>query len=334
MADGSSESSGLSNAESNSIMNIAEIASHFECPVCFDYVQAPIVQCKNGHLVCSNCRPKTKRCPTCRGPLGKIRNLSMENLSCFISFPCKFVVRGCKALLFQRKMAAHVKACEFQPYSCPCPGAPCKWQGYLEDVLPHLKTSHKNITTLKGDDIFFQPTDVDLFGEVDWAMLQSCFNHNFMIVLKKRELIKGNEQFFAFAQLVGPRQQAKKFKYRLQLDGPGRRLLWEMNTSSIHEDVSPAFMKSNCLVFDTSLAPLYGENWRALKSSANVVVFLVSSTRLSEVCDPLSELNTSAPQSCYKSTPTSSDLLLQVRSEFNWPLTLNELLVQVTAYCE
>lgn len=49
----------------------ADLASFFECPVCFEYVLPPILQCPSGHLVCSNCRPKLSCCPTCRGPLGK-----------------------------------------------------------------------------------------------------------------------------------------------------------------------------------------------------------------------------------------------------------------------
>lgn len=49
----------------------ADLASLFECPVCFDYVLPPILQCQSGHLVCSNCRPKLTGCPTCRGPLGE-----------------------------------------------------------------------------------------------------------------------------------------------------------------------------------------------------------------------------------------------------------------------
>ncbi len=32
----------------------------------------------------------------------------------------------------------HEETCEFRPYSCPCPGASCKWQGSLEQVMAHL----------------------------------------------------------------------------------------------------------------------------------------------------------------------------------------------------
>ena len=35
-----------------------ELAQLFECPVCFDYVLPPIMQCNAGHLVCQHCQPK------------------------------------------------------------------------------------------------------------------------------------------------------------------------------------------------------------------------------------------------------------------------------------
>lgn len=37
-----------------------------------------------------------------------------------------------------------------RPYLCPCPGASCKWQGSLDQVMAHLVHSHKSITTLQG----------------------------------------------------------------------------------------------------------------------------------------------------------------------------------------
>ena len=58
-----------------------DLASLFECPVCFDYALPPIMQCQSGHIVCSNCRAKLNMCPTCRGPLGKSW---VQILNCFI----------------------------------------------------------------------------------------------------------------------------------------------------------------------------------------------------------------------------------------------------------
>lgn len=55
-----------------------ELAALFECPVCFEIVLPPIMQCQVGHLVCANCRPKLSCCPTCRGPLGMKNILSIS----------------------------------------------------------------------------------------------------------------------------------------------------------------------------------------------------------------------------------------------------------------
>ena len=52
---------------------------------------------------------------------------------------------------------------------CPCPGASCKWQGSLDNVMQHLWLSHKSITTLQGEDIVFLATDITLPGAVDWV---------------------------------------------------------------------------------------------------------------------------------------------------------------------
>ena len=101
-----------------------------------------------------------------------------------------------------------------RPYSCPCPGASCKWQGSLEQVMAHLMQVHKSITTLQGEDIVFLATDINLPGAVDWVMMQSCFGHHFMLVLEKQEKYDGHQQFFAIVQLIGTRKQAENFAYR------------------------------------------------------------------------------------------------------------------------
>ncbi|KAM9754332.1 E3 ubiquitin-protein ligase Siah1 isoform 2-T2 [Menidia menidia] len=238
----------------------SDLASLFECPVCFDYVLPPILQCQSGHLVCSNCRPKLTCCPTCRGPLGSIRNLAMEKVANSVLFPCKYASSGCEVTLPHTEKTEHEELCEFRPYSCPCPGASCKWQGSLDAVMPHLMHQHKSITTLQGEDIVFLATDINLPGAVDWVMMQSCFGFHFMLVLEKQEKYDGHQQFFAIVQLIGTRKQAENFAYRLELNGHRRRLTWEATPRSIHEGIATAIMNSDCLVFDTSIAQLFAEN--------------------------------------------------------------------------
>lgn len=239
----------------------AELTALFECPVCFDYVLPPILQCQAGHLVCNQCRQKLSCCPTCRGPLTpSIRNLAMEKVASTLPFPCKYATAGCLLSLHHTEKPEHEEVCEFRPYTCPCPGASCKWQGSLEAVMPHLMHAHKSITTLQGEDIVFLATDINLPGAVDWVMMQSCFGHHFMLVLEKQEKFEGHQQFFAIVLLIGTRKQAENFAYRLELNGNRRRLTWEATPRSIHDGVATAIMNSDCLVFDTSIAHLFADN--------------------------------------------------------------------------
>ncbi|KAK2183082.1 hypothetical protein NP493_324g03058 [Ridgeia piscesae] len=240
--------------------NSSDLASLFECPVCFDYALPPIMQCQSGHIVCSNCRPKLQACPTCRGPLGNIRNLAMEKVASQVMFPCKYASTGCPITLPHTDKQEHEEGCEYRPYCCPCPGASCKWQGALEQVMPHLMQQHKSITTLQGEDIVFLATDINLPGAVDWVMMQSCFGQNFMLVLEKQEKYECNQLFYAIVQLIGTRKQAENFAYRLELNGHRRRLTWEATPRSIHDGVQLAINNSDCLVFDTNIAQLFADN--------------------------------------------------------------------------
>lgn len=247
--------SGLAAGNSSS-----DLASLFECPVCFDYALPPIMQCQSGHIVCSHCRPKLQFCPTCRGALGNIRNLAMEKVASQVLFPCRYFSNGCEVTLPHTEKTGHEDGCEFRPYNCPCPGASCKWQGSLEQVMPHLLQQHKSITTLQGEDIVFLATDINLPGAVDWVMMQTCFGHHFMLVLEKQEKSEGNQLFYTIVQLIGTRKQAESFAYRLELNGQKRRLTWEATPRSIHDGVQSAINSSDCLVFDTNVARLFADN--------------------------------------------------------------------------
>ena len=99
-----------------------ELAQLFECPVCFDYVLPPIMQCNSGHLVCQNCQPKLtviltlyatfitiyfQHCPTCRGQAPSIRNLGMEKVAETVQFPCKWKDNGCLSTHYHNEKSQH-----------------------------------------------------------------------------------------------------------------------------------------------------------------------------------------------------------------------------------
>lgn len=63
--------------------------------------------------------------------------------------PLQYLSAGCPLTLHHSEKPDHEEVCEFRPYTCPCPGATCKWHGSLEAVMPHLMHAHKSITTLQ-----------------------------------------------------------------------------------------------------------------------------------------------------------------------------------------
>ncbi|VIO87388.1 Uncharacterized protein BM_BM6403 [Brugia malayi] len=238
-----------------------EVLSVFECPVCMDYMMPPYLQCQSGHLVCGNCRPKLTCCPTCRGPVPSVRNLVLEKIANTVMFPCKFSGSGCPLTFSHVEKVEHEELCEFRPYCCPCPGASCKWQGSLSEVMGHLMKVHKSITTLQGEDIVFLATDINLPGAVDWVMMQSCFGYHFMLVLEKQEKFQdGNQMFYAVVQLIGAKKESENFMYRLELATHRRRFSWEASPRSIHEGVAHAISLSDCMAFDSQTAQLFAEN--------------------------------------------------------------------------
>jgi len=87
--------------------------------------------------------------------------------------------------------------------------------GFANDNL--ATCSHKIIVTYgAGEDIVFMATDTELAGNVDWVMLQSCFDAHFLLVLEKQQDSShdGVYMFFAVVQLIGTRKQTHGFVYR------------------------------------------------------------------------------------------------------------------------
>ncbi|XP_020759235.2 E3 ubiquitin-protein ligase SIAH1-like [Odocoileus virginianus] len=253
-------SSGTVPALASTTASSSDLASLFECPVCFDCALPPILQCPNGHLICSECRSRLTRCPTCRELLTPIRNLAMEKLAVSVLFPCKYATFGCEITMPPTEKADHEEHCEFRPCCCPCPGASCGWQGAVNAVVAHVRQQHVSVITLQGEAVVFLAVNIHLPVVVDWIMMQSCFGFHFMLLLEKLETYDGQQKFFAVVQLIGTRQQAENFVYRLELNGNRRRLTWEATPLSIHERFATAIMNSDCLVLDPGVAELFAEN--------------------------------------------------------------------------
>ena len=234
-----------------------EWADLFKCPVCYDYIIAPpILQCRKGHLVCSNCRLELNRCPICRGPLEDIRNLVMEKMASTIASPCKFSSFGCRATILNTDKMQHEEDCQYRPYPCPYAYSTvkCQWQGSLKEFGPHQRDQHDLIIS-NGEtvcELIHIRCLRDTLSWNSWLCLQSCFGRLFMFVITHDK-----DKFSASVQFIGTSKEAKMFTYKLELGQHCPIITWKTRPCSVR---ALPIRQSDCFAIDTSMALLLATN--------------------------------------------------------------------------
>ncbi|ENN76172.1 E3 ubiquitin-protein ligase SINAT2-like [Dendroctonus ponderosae] len=124
-----------------------QIAKEYDCPVCFQPTQPPIMMCSNSHIICLNCWKQCIKCPTCRTPKTFTRAFALERLHPLISFPCSF--EGCSYTATASHTGIHEHFCPYFPVRCPLGDAyECQWEGNMKTLQNHLKECHP-------DNVFF-----------------------------------------------------------------------------------------------------------------------------------------------------------------------------------
>ena len=73
-----------------------DMKQRLECPVCCKISLPPVMQCRNGHVTCNNCRLKVRSCPMCREVDIDIRNLFAEKAVSYMTITCEYSHYGCK----------------------------------------------------------------------------------------------------------------------------------------------------------------------------------------------------------------------------------------------
>ena len=112
------------------------------CPVCYDIIVGPILQCGEGHLICEECLSHLKvprRCPTCREPYpadAPARNRALERLVAQLTVSCAACRHGFKA----RDRDEHNAVCPSR--SIDCPFTCCHAKVPLNGLAEHLRDEH------------------------------------------------------------------------------------------------------------------------------------------------------------------------------------------------
>ncbi|CAL0306100.1 unnamed protein product [Lupinus luteus] len=113
-----------------------------DCCICYEPFSAPIFQCENGHIACSNCCGRLgNKCPMCSMPIGYNRCRAIEKVLESIKMSCLNTKYGCKEKFSYSKKNDHEKECIYIPCLCPHPG--CDFVAAFKELSLHF--SHRHI---------------------------------------------------------------------------------------------------------------------------------------------------------------------------------------------
>jgi len=223
-----------------------------ECPVCIRVPRKPpIYQCKNGHLLCSDCHSKLTYCPTCRTRLGKIRSLMFERILSKIQHNCKNFDHGCKVKGLLTTLDEHEKDCTYRFVNCGY--LSCKDQVPIEDVVEHLKTDHNLVKFLESEKFegsFYLHVDSRrairhprAFKLGDKHFLHECW-------------LREDGQWHVWVYMIGSKKECQKHIYTIKIISSNTRetLTYSGPCVSLDMDKETVAEMGRCLTFPNTIA--------------------------------------------------------------------------------
>ncbi|PNF17846.1 hypothetical protein B7P43_G05717 [Cryptotermes secundus] len=123
-----------------------DVARKFQCTVCCDYMQPPVLQCCNGHFICSICCLMLNLCPVCRIPLQNIRNMGIEIFANIIRLPCNYSKFGCAVPLLHTERREHEETCEYRLWGLLNDRVYANKPRTLQDLKDNISAEIRNIT--------------------------------------------------------------------------------------------------------------------------------------------------------------------------------------------
>ena len=123
-----------------------DVLEQLEFPVCTEYMLPPITLCCNGHNICSSCKQKIQKCPTCREPQLDTRIKALEKVVIPVECPCANKPHGCTLNFPIALTREHEDVCQFGPFDCPLNyRIKCNWTGTLTEIKGHVLHKDKDL---------------------------------------------------------------------------------------------------------------------------------------------------------------------------------------------
>ena len=213
-----------------------------ECPVCRETILPPIIQCFEGHLICSGCFDNLSgsQCPECRGPLPKIRNRALESIAGPLAIPCRYQERGCATTPAYDCAEKHAAACNYRDMKCP----ECDWWGSFRALPGHFESKYFDLRETKHRKPIVLPCSSShiiehSLGKGD-ATSRIFIVDSYSFVLRLFEYSDGT--FAAYMMFAGPEPDRLGYRYTLTVRNHFSDTTFGCVPLNAHQD-----MHDNCL---------------------------------------------------------------------------------------
>lgn len=236
------------------------IISLFECPVCFEYLVPPIYQCRNSHHVCSSCKSKLNRCPSCTEAFLDSRSVFAEQIAEHLLYPCKNLEAGCIEKFSQKDISKHHAACPHRLYDCKLGKPNCVWKGRNYEIHAHMTSCHNEFAWMEEESNILYEFNI-FEGIEDLQLVSACheiFWYNFKCDAQKKKM-------FLAVQLIGLKELARNFTYEFSLTADGdceKSIILKNRVNSDVEEINTIYENEACIALDFDMLKKYvrGEN--------------------------------------------------------------------------
>ncbi|XP_067013802.1 uncharacterized protein [Anabrus simplex] len=204
-----------------------KIVADLVCPGCQGFLLPPILQCVNGHCVCTPCREKMFRCAVCQEGFTNVRCLPLETLAEHYHLPC---IYNCGQKVRLVNMQDHEASCPQRKFSCKI--GKCSWEGALSELPSHVSRKH--------------PVDVITMGKAG-SFSRKWNGHYVKLAIHENKnlfwyhLIQDNTKpkYFRAFQYIGPASNAQNFEYSFRFTFPDNpiSITFQRPTYSIRDDM-------------------------------------------------------------------------------------------------
>ncbi|XP_053603162.1 uncharacterized protein LOC128671065 isoform X2 [Plodia interpunctella] len=205
-----------------------------ECPVCLEWMEPPIAQCRRGHLVCTACRGRLAACPVCRTTFSSVRNRAMEGVSELLRYPCR---HGCGREVRLRRRTQHEASCAARKYQCPVAACAQRSPLAMHELAHHFQSKHVDVLKTGRKHKFSMKVNSEHHD--DWIIMAL---HEFFHLRVDVDVRNWGVVFYV--AYIGPKSNAKNFTYSITINGQNqsRKLSYVRVT---HSDLDRSLLNVN-----------------------------------------------------------------------------------------